>query len=104
MRCVPELHSEAIKQTRFNMKFTPGTRYQTPRAYTPTINHAPAKFTENKRYAAKPRPVDDVVNQNRDSVYQTEVVLILAGGVPKRFSTNASGARCRFGAPKTKAV
>jgi hypothetical protein len=48
---------------------------------TPTINHAHSAFTENKRYAIKPRATDDVVNRNAVSVYQTDAVLILAGGV-----------------------
>jgi len=50
---------------------------------TPTINHALAVFTENKRYRRKPRAFDDVVNRNVDSVYQTDEVLILAGGVQR---------------------
>jgi hypothetical protein len=52
---------------------------------TPTINHARAAFTENKRYPAKPRGIGDVVNRRAVSVYQTEAVLILIGGVPAPF-------------------
>jgi hypothetical protein len=58
----------------------------------PTINHAPLVFIENKRYRAKPRAIDDVVNRNADSVYQTDAVLILVGEVQRR----------RSGAPTTK--
>src|SRR5580700_1103192 len=75
------------------MKFTPGTLVKA-RAdrRTPTINHACRAFTENKRYRIKPRAIDDVVNRNADSVYQTDAVLILAGDVQRR----------RSGAPTTK--
>jgi hypothetical protein len=75
------------------MKFTPGTLVKA-RAdrHTPTINHACRAFTENKRYRIKPRAIDDVVNRNAVSVYQTDAVLILAGGVQRR----------RSGAPTTK--
>jgi len=51
------------------------------RRRTPTINHAVRPFIENKRYRAKPRRVDDVVNPNADSVYQTDQVLISSDGV-----------------------
>jgi hypothetical protein len=46
-------------------------------ARTPTINHACAAFTENKRYPAKPRGIGDVVNRKAVSVYQTDAVLTL---------------------------
>src|SRR5882757_2157536 len=62
--------------------------------HTPTINHAYSAFIENKRYRIKPRATDDVVNRNAVSVYQTDAVLILAGGVQRR----------RSGAPTTKTV
>jgi hypothetical protein len=52
--------------------------------YTPTINHARSPFTENKRYRAKPGGIGDVVNRNAVSVYQTDAVLILIGGVQGR--------------------
>jgi lipoprotein-anchoring transpeptidase ErfK/SrfK len=48
---------------------------------TPTINHAGAAFTENKRYPVKPLGIGDVVNRKAVSVYQTDAVLILIGGV-----------------------
>jgi len=48
------------------------------------INHAPPAFIENKRYRSKPRGIDDVVNRNGASVYQTEAVLILIGEVQGR--------------------
>src|SRR5260370_22556199 len=48
---------------------------------TRTINHASPPFTENKRYRPKPRAIGDVVNRNAVSVYQTDAVLILIGGV-----------------------
>jgi hypothetical protein len=38
-------------------------------------------FTENKRYRTKARRIGDVVNRNAVSVYQTDAVLILIGGV-----------------------
>jgi lipoprotein-anchoring transpeptidase ErfK/SrfK len=60
----------------------------------PTINHALPAFIENKRYRTKPRAIDDVVNRNAVSVYQTEAVLILGGDVQRR----------RSGAPTTKTV
>jgi hypothetical protein len=44
------------------------------RRSTPTINHARAPFTQNKRYRTKPRATDDMVNQNGASVYQTDAV------------------------------
>jgi hypothetical protein len=59
---------------------------------TPTVNHACPVFIENKRYPAKPRGIGDVVNRNGVSVYQTDAVLILIGGVQRRWS----------GAPTTK--
>jgi hypothetical protein len=54
------------------------------RARTPTINHAPPAFIENKRYPSKPPGIGDVVNRNGDSVYQTDAVLILIGEVQRR--------------------
>jgi hypothetical protein len=54
------------------------------RARTPTINHAPSAFIENKRYPSKPPGIGDVVNRNGDSVYQTDAVLILIGEVQRR--------------------
>jgi hypothetical protein len=53
---------------------------------TPTINHARAPFTENKRYRTKRRQRDDVVNRNRDSVYQTDAVFALSCSRAKRRS------------------
>jgi hypothetical protein len=54
---------------RFNIGFTPGTVLN---CRTPSINHATAPFIENKRYRAKPRGIDDVVNRKAVSVYQTD--------------------------------
>jgi hypothetical protein len=51
---------------------------------TPAINHASPAFIENKRYRSKPYGIQDVVNRNDDSIYQTEAVLILIGGVQRR--------------------
>jgi hypothetical protein len=48
------------------------------------INHAGPAFIENKRYAVKPRGIDDVVNRKAASVYQTDAVLILIGGLQRR--------------------
>jgi hypothetical protein len=55
------------------------------------INHAPPAFTQNKRYRTNPRAIDDVVNRNGVSVYQTDAVLILIDRVQRR----------RSGAPKS---
>ena len=51
---------------------------------TPTINHASTPFTENKRWRIKPRGIGDVVNRKAVSVYQTDAVLILIGGLQGR--------------------
>jgi lipoprotein-anchoring transpeptidase ErfK/SrfK len=51
---------------------------------TPTINHMLPPFTENKRWRMKPRGIGDVVNPRAVSVYQTDAVLILTGGVQGR--------------------
>jgi len=70
---------------RFNVRFTPELVGQTNCSRrTPTINHASRAFIENKRYRSKPHGIRDVVNRNGDSVYQTEAVLILIGGVQRR--------------------
>jgi hypothetical protein len=39
---------------------------------------------ENKRYRTKPSELDDVVNPNRDSVYQTDVFFALSCSRAKR--------------------
>jgi hypothetical protein len=79
---------------RFNIGFTPGTVIERiMRRRTPTINHARPPFIENKRCPPKPRAVDDVVNRNAVSVYQTDCVLILSGGVQGRFRKQALAAR-----------
>jgi hypothetical protein len=51
---------------------------------TPAINHAPYPFIENKRYRRKPRELDDVVNRNSDSVYQTDAIFALSWSRAKR--------------------
>jgi hypothetical protein len=62
------------------MGFTPKKSCETlVRMRTPTINHVPAPFTENKRWRIKPRGIGDVVNRKAVSVYQTDAVLILIG-------------------------
>jgi hypothetical protein len=53
---------------------------------TPVINHVRAAFIQNKRYRTNPRAVDDVVNRNGVSVYQTDAVLILIDRVQRRRS------------------
>jgi hypothetical protein len=53
-------------------------------ASKPTINHAGPAFIENKRYRIKPREIDDVVNRQAASVYQTDALLILIDGVQRR--------------------
>src|SRR6266436_3549271 len=58
---------------------------------TSTINHGRPSFIENKRYRSKPRPVGGMVNPKADSVYQTDAVLILVGGVQGRFRKRALG-------------
>jgi lipoprotein-anchoring transpeptidase ErfK/SrfK len=50
----------------------------------PPINHVVCVFIENKRYRKNPQPIDDVVNRNARSVYQTDEVLILIGAVQRR--------------------
>ena len=76
---------------RFNVRFT---REQFARAIagrsTPRINHVRPPFIQNKRYRSNPRAIDDVVNRNGVSVYQTDAVLILIDRVRRR----------RSGAPK----
>jgi hypothetical protein len=58
---------------RFNAEFTPELLIE-PAAIRriPTINHAHPAFIENKRYRTKRRAIDDVVNRNAVSVYQTD--------------------------------
>jgi lipoprotein-anchoring transpeptidase ErfK/SrfK len=63
---------------------------QVSRRRTPTINHARSPFTENKRCRMKPRRIGDVVNRKAVSVYQTDAVLILVGGVQGRLKPGAS--------------
>jgi hypothetical protein len=58
---------------RFNAEFTPEPLIASDAIRRiPTINHARAVFIENKRYRKKPRAIDDVVNRNAVSVYQTD--------------------------------
>jgi hypothetical protein len=81
----PDLHFPSFRQKRFNIEFTPGTVVRCAACrHTPTINHARLPFTENKRYRMKPRRFSHVVNRNAASVYQTDAVLILVGGVQGR--------------------
>jgi hypothetical protein len=81
---------------RFNIGFTPGTCCEARVCRrTQTINHAPAPFIENKRYRAKPRRVGGMVNRKAVSVYQTDQVLILVGGVQGRPESGRSP-RTRF--------
>jgi hypothetical protein len=58
---------------RFNAEFTPElVMERTAAGRIPTINHARPAFIENKRYRTKRRAIDDVVNRNAVSVYQTD--------------------------------
>jgi hypothetical protein len=58
---------------RFNAEFTPEPLIASDAIRRiPTINHACCVFIENKRYRTKPRAIDDVVNRNAVSVYQTD--------------------------------
>jgi hypothetical protein len=58
---------------RFNAEFTPETLIERDAIRRiPTINHALPAFIENKRYRTKRRAIDDVVNRNAVSVYQTD--------------------------------
>jgi hypothetical protein len=58
---------------RFNAEFTPEPLIAGDAIRRiPTVNHACRVFIENKRYRAKSRAIDDVVNRNADSVYQTD--------------------------------
>jgi len=50
------------------------------------VNHVGRAFTQNKRYRANPRAIDDVVNRNGDSVYQTDAVLLSIDRVQRRRS------------------
>jgi hypothetical protein len=59
----------------------------------PAVNHGRLPFTENKRYPAKPRRVDDVVNPKDGSVYQTDVVLILVGALKGAENGRAAAAK-----------
>jgi hypothetical protein len=77
---------------RFNIRFTAASRFATCHCHgTPTINHARAPFIENKRCRMKPRRIDDVVNRNAVSVYQTDAVLVLVGGVQGRLKRKHPG-------------
>jgi hypothetical protein len=72
---------------RFNARFTQGTdSMMRADGHIPAINHARPAFIENKRCRAKPRGFGDVVNPKTVSVYQTDAVLILIGGVQRRFN------------------
>src|ERR1700694_1928993 len=83
----PDLHFSSFTQMRFNIGFTRGIGWKVcPNCRTPTINHAREPFIENKRYRKKPREIDGVVNRKAASVYQTDAVLILVGGVQGRRS------------------
>jgi hypothetical protein len=85
MRFFLTLHSSGFRQKRFNVRFTreildDACAYH----HTQTVNHAHPPFTQNKRCRTKPRRIGDVVNRNAASVYQTDAVLILIGGVQGR--------------------
>src|SRR5580698_2470753 len=87
------------------MEFTPGiVRDAGDDGRTPRINHALPAFTENKRYQIKPRAIDDVVNRNAGSVYQTDAVLILAGGVQRRRSGAPTAKQYRVRRCPTKSI
>jgi hypothetical protein len=88
---VPDLHCVSFIQMRFNIGFTPGTVVKCAIARrTPRINHAVLPFIENKRYRSKPRRVGGMVNRKAVSVYQTDAVLILVGGVQGRLEIGRS--------------
>jgi hypothetical protein len=91
MGLFPDLHFSSFTQMRFNIGFTRKSPRRARRGRTPTINHARAPFTENKRCRMKARRIDDVVNRKADSVYQTEAVLILAGRVQGRLQRPLPG-------------
>jgi len=62
-----------FKQMRFNAEFTPEPSIKRDAGgRIPTVNHGRTVFIENKRYRTKPRAIDDVVNRNAVSVYQTD--------------------------------
>jgi hypothetical protein len=72
---------------RFNVRFTRGNLSRPFAGHCkPAINHVRAAFTQNKRYRANPGAIDDVVNRNAVSVYQTDAVLILIDRVQRRCS------------------
>src|ERR1700688_3275128 len=90
MRLFLTFTRQSFRPMRFNTRFTPATAAgRAARRRTPTINHARPPFTENKRYPAKPRRFGDVVNRKAVSVYQTDAVLILLGGVQRALETSA---------------
>src|SRR5271154_361341 len=75
----------SFTQMRFNIRFTPGpTVIAFGARRSLAVNHAAVPFIENKRYPLKPRRIGDVVNRKAVSVYQTDAVLILLGGVQGR--------------------
>jgi hypothetical protein len=58
---------------RFNVRFTPEHRVHGKACCrTPAINHERCAFIQNKRYRTNPAAIDDVVNRNAVSVYQTD--------------------------------
>jgi hypothetical protein len=62
-----------FKQMRFNVEFTAEPLIASDAIRRiPTVNHGRTVFIKNKRYRTKPRSIDDVVNRNAVSVYQTD--------------------------------
>jgi hypothetical protein len=83
----PSLHSSRFRQTRFNVEFTrPEFLRMLGRRAAHRRLTMPPPFTENKRYRMKPGGFGDVVNRKVDSVYQTDAVFNLIGGVQGRLN------------------
>jgi hypothetical protein len=70
---LPELHSFPLSRCDLTLSSRGNLLRGAARVpRTPAINHVQPAFIENKRYRTKRRAVDDVVNRNAVSVYQTD--------------------------------
>jgi hypothetical protein len=70
---LPELHSFRLSRRDLTLSSHRNRlRGCAPVPRTPAINHARPAFIENKRYRTKRSAIDDVVNLNAVSVYQTD--------------------------------
>jgi hypothetical protein len=70
---LPELHCFLLSRCDLTLSSRRNLLFgAAPVRRKPAINHVRPAFIENKRYRTKRRPVDDVVNRNAVSVYQTD--------------------------------